>query len=118
MTLGTNFYAVVQKVNFDGQVCVSQRGVDSEDTEAEWKLFRRLIRWLIVTKANLQQPSLTCQKLATILVVIPVTIATVECSFSRIKLIKTRLRKRMGEDTLESKSTMHICIEGPDSLDQ
>ena len=43
MTLGTNFYAVVQKVNFDGQKYVSQRDVDSEDTEAEWKLFRQLI---------------------------------------------------------------------------
>ena len=29
-----------------------------------------------------------------------------------MKLIKTRLWSRMGEDTLDS--TMHICIEGPD----
>lgn len=31
-----------------------------------------------------------------------------------MKLTKTRLRSRMGEDTLEH--TMRICIEGPDNL--
>ena len=50
-----------------------------------------------------------------ILAVLPVTTATVERSFSSMKLIKTRLRTRMGEDTPES--TKHIYIEGPDSLD-
>ena len=53
-------------------------------------------------------------KLATILTVLPVTTATVERTFSKIKLVKTRLRSRMGEDTLEH--TMRICIEGPDWL--
>ena len=36
-------------------------------------------------------------KLAMILAVLPVTIAIVEHSFSSIKLIKTRLRSRMGD---------------------
>ena len=35
-------------------------------------------------------------------------------TYSSMKLIKTRLRSRMGEDTLEH--TMRICIEGPDRL--
>ena len=39
----TNFYDVVQKVNFDGQEGVSQPDVDSEDTEAEWAPFQWLI---------------------------------------------------------------------------
>jgi len=43
-----------------------------------------------------------------------VTTATVERTFSSMKLIKTRLRSRMGENTLEH--TMRICIEGPDQL--
>ena len=50
-----------------------------------------------------------------ILAVLTVTTATVERSFSSMKLITTRLRTRMGEDTPES--TQHICIEGSDSLD-
>ena len=33
----------MQKVDYDCQKGVSQPDVDSEDTEAEWKLFRRLI---------------------------------------------------------------------------
>ena len=53
-------------------------------------------------------------KLAEILEVIPVTTATIERSFSSMKLIKTRLRSRLGEETLEH--TMRICIEGPQQL--
>ena len=52
--------------------------------------------------------------LASILMVLPVATATVQYTFSTMKLIKTRLRSKMGEDTLEH--TMCICIEGPDSL--
>ena len=53
-------------------------------------------------------------KLAAILTVLPVTMATVEQTFSCMKLIKTRLCNRMGESTLEY--TMRICIKGPDWL--
>ena len=53
-------------------------------------------------------------KLAAILSVLSVTTATVERTFSNMKLIKTRLRKRMGDDTLDS--TMRISIEGPGHL--
>ena len=55
-------------------------------------------------------------KLAEILEVLPVTTATVERTFSSMKLIKTRLRSRMGEDTLQA--AMRICIEGPDQLSE
>ena len=34
--------------------------------------------------------------------------------FSSMKLVKTRLKNRMGEDTLDS--TIHICFESPDLL--
>ena len=51
---------------------------------------------------------------AAILEILPVTIATVARTFSSIKLIKTRLRSRMGDDTLQH--TMRIWIEGPDHL--
>ena len=52
--------------------------------------------------------------LARLALVLPVTTATVERSFSDIKLIKTRLRSRLGEETLNH--TMQITIEGPDKL--
>ena len=42
--------------------------------------------------------------------VLPVTTATVERSFSGMKLIKTRLRSRLGEETLNH--TMQISIQG------
>ena len=48
--------------------------------------------------------------LARLAVVLPVTTATVERSFSDMKLIKTRLRSRLGEETLNH------SIEGPDKL--
>ena len=54
-------------------------------------------------------------KVASILEVVPVTTATFKHTFSSMQLIKTRLRSRMGENTLEH--AMHICIEGPDTLD-
>ena len=56
----------------------------------------------------------TLSKLAEILEVLPVTTATVERSFSSMKLIKTRLRSRLGEETLEHAT--RICIEGPQQL--
>lgn len=53
-------------------------------------------------------------KVAAIANVLPVTTATVERSFSAMKLIKTRIRSRLGADAL--KHTMRVCIEGPDQL--
>ena len=53
-------------------------------------------------------------KVAAIVNVLPVTTATVERSFSAMKLIKTRLCSRLGEDALEH--TMRIYIQGPDQL--
>ena len=122
----TAFYGSAQEVQFDGKKGVSQLDIDQQDTESEWKLFRRLM--LVQHKrSSLQQvlstllnsssirasfPNLA--KLAAILIVLPVTTATVERTFSSMKLIKTRLRSRMGENALEH--TMRICIEGPDRL--
>ena len=53
-------------------------------------------------------------KLAAILIVLSVTTATVERTFSSMKLIKTLFRNRMGESALEH--TIRICIEGPGQL--
>ena len=105
---------------------MTQPDIDAEDTESEWKLFRRVIfiqyknsslqdvLTKLISNADLSAAFPNLSKLATILEVLPVTTATVERSFSSMKLVKTRLRSRMGEDTLQH--TMRICIEGPDIL--
>ena len=53
-------------------------------------------------------------KLPTICLTNPVTTASVERSFSQMKLIKTRLRNRIGELSLSN--LMEAAIESPDSL--
>ena len=120
------WYGSVQDVQFDGKKGSSEPDIDSEDTESEWKLFHQLMH-MHHKKSFLQQvlsallssttiatsfPNLA--KLAAILIVLTVTTTTVERTFSSMKLIKTPLRNRMGESTLEH--TMRICIEGPDRL--
>lgn len=53
--------------------------------------------------------------LAMIVSVIPVTTCTVERSFSQMKLVETRLRTRLGDETLDM--LMKISIEGPKTLE-
>ena len=52
--------------------------------------------------------------LATISLSIPVATASVERSFSQMKLIKTRLRSRLSDTSLSH--LMKIAIESPDKL--
>ena len=95
--------------------------------EAEWKIFHRILFTQHRSESGLQKivttflassalvagfPNLA--SLARLAVVLPVTTATVERSFSDMKLIKTRLRSRLGEVTLNQ--TMQSSIEGPDKL--
>ena len=54
--------------------------------------------------------------LATISLSIPVATASVERSFSQMKLIKTRLRSRLCDTSLSH--LMKIAIESPDKLDR
>ena len=51
-------------------------------------------------------------KLLNILLTLPVGTATVERSFSQMKLVKTRLRNRVSDINLAR--LMRIAIEGPD----
>lgn len=122
----TSFYGSPQKVILNGQEAVSQRDIHPEGTASEWKLFRRIIykqyrekslQYVLLTltrKDDIRAGFPTLSKLAEILEVLPVTTATIEHSFSSMKLIKTRLRSRLGEETLEH--AMQICIEGPQQL--
>ena len=120
------FYGSVQKVHFKGNEGISQPDVDPEDTEAEWKLFRRVIfvqhkhsslhqvLAILLNSADIIVAFPNLAKLAAILMVLPVTTAKVERTFRSMKLIKTRLRSRMGESTLNH--AMQVCIEGPERL--
>ena len=53
-------------------------------------------------------------QLAALSLVLPVTTATVERTFSDMKLTKPQLRSRLGEDTLDQ--TLRLCTEGPPTL--
>ena len=57
-------------------------------------------------------PSLST--LAKVCLTIPVGTASVEHSFSQMKMIKTRLRNRLGETNLSH--LMKIAIESPQTL--
>ena len=120
------FYGSVQKIHCEGNEGVSQPDVDREDTEAEWKVFRRVIfiqhkrsslhQVLIVllNSADIIAAFPNLAKLAAVLMVLTVTTATVEHTFNSMKLIKTWLRNRMGESTLNH--TMRVYIKGPECL--
>ena len=75
---------------------------------------RATFLFILINSGDISIAFPNLSNLAAIVEVLPVTTATVERTFSSMKLIKTRLRSRMGEDTLEH--TMRICIEGPDRL--
>ena len=68
----------------------------------------------IFTSNTLSSGFPNLMKLASVALVIPVTTAAVERSFSDMKLVKTRLRSQMGEDTLDY--ALRICIEDLDML--
>ena len=53
-------------------------------------------------------------KIGAICLSIPVTTASVERSFSQIKLIKTRLRSNLNDKSLSN--LMKIALESPDEL--
>ena len=57
-------------------------------------------------------PSLST--LAKVCLTIPVGTASVECSFSQMKMIKTQLRNRLGETNLSH--LMKIATESPQTL--
>ena len=124
------FYGNEQKVVFEGKAWVSTPDIDKKETESEWKMFRRVLfsqyksstddlqvvtsRLLTDSTLNAAFPNLAT--LASLQLVLPVTTATVERSFSDMKLVKTRLRSRLGENTLDQ--AMRVCIEGPPTLSE
>ena len=99
----------------------------SSETLTEWKTFRHYFskKREDDTKTQLKElsshemlatmfPNLST--LANICLTLPVSTASVERSFSQMKMIKTRLRNRIGENSLNH--LMLIAIESPDELSE
>ena len=102
----TDFYGAVQKVQYDGQEGISQPDIEADGTQAIQEVLSKLIGQGDIATAF---PNLS--RLTGSISVLLFTTCTVERTFSSIK---TRLRNRMGEDTLNN--TMRICIEDSSTL--
>lgn len=97
----------------------------SPEIHTEWKTFRNYMARKPEEDMKAQLKELASNKmlvtmfpnlstLANVVLTIPVSTASVERSFSQMKLIKTRLRNRLGERSLSS--LMKIAVESPDKL--
>ena len=97
----------------------------SSDIRTEWVTFRRYITTRpkedntkllmeLATNSMLVQMFPHLSDLAKVYLSIPVGTASVERSFSQMKLIKTRLRSCLGEQNLAH--LMRIAIEMPEEL--
>ena len=95
------------------------------DVPTEWKTFQRYITNQPKEDLNEQLKELSanpmlhtmCPSLSTLTkacLTIPVGTTSVECSFSQIKMIKTRRSNRLGETNLSH--LMKIAVESPQTL--
>ena len=96
----------------------------SSDLPTEWKTFRRYITNQpredikeqlkeFSTNSMMQTMFPNLSILANVCLTIPVGTASVEGSFSHMKMVKSRLRNRLGEANL---SLMKITLESPEAL--
>ena len=129
-----DFYGNAVTTEFEGEKYTSPSLIDSEEVFAEWQLFKRAFAReikAVVEKRKLSNPPTLQEvkeemestnaytdifpeifKLLNILLTLPVGTATVERSFSQMKLVKTRLRNRVSDINLAR--LMRIAIEGPE----
>ena len=102
-----------------------KEAIISPDITTEWKTFRQFMAKQPKENMKLQLTELATNEmlksmfpnlntLATISLTIPVATASVERSFSQMKLIKTRLRSRLSDTSLSH--LMKIAIESPEKL--
>ena len=113
------FYGTAKRVQLNQ---MESAYIDPEEAELVWKIYwqghfvkhegsslQEDLSWLLGS-SDLAAAFPNLAKLASVLELIPVTTATVDCTFSSIKLTKSRLRSRMGQQTLDH--AIHYCIEG------
>ena len=102
-----------------------KEGIISLDVRTEWKTYRQLLSKQLKDNLKTQLQELATNdtliallpnlyKFACCCLSLPIGTASVEISFSQMKLIKTRLRNRLGELSLSR--LMKIAIESPETL--
>ena len=121
-----DYYGKANSLELNGAIIPIVPDIDKDDTVAEWRIFKGLL-YNQFKSSSVQD--VTCAVLASesqclmfpnlveplqIYEIIPLTTATVERSFSTLKLVKTNLRNCLRETMLDW--CMRIAIEGPDSL--
>ena len=100
-------------------------GLVSSEVKAEWKTLKHYLTKKpqedmasqlheLVTNETLISMLPNLNTLASICLTIPIGTASVERNFSQMKMIKTRLRNRLGEKSLFH--LMKIAIESPEKL--
>ena len=100
-------------------------GLVSSEVKDEWKTLKHYLTKKpqedmasqlheLVTNETLISMLPNLNTLASICLTIPIGTASVERSFSQMKMIKTRLRNRLGEKSLSH--LMKIAIESPEKL--
>ena len=115
-----NFYGKEAQAEFGDKTYTSPPLVDSEEILSEWRVFKRGFakqKKALMKENQLSKPPTlqeikmeSCDgyadifpeiiKLLNILLVLPVGTASVERSFSQMKLVKTRLRSRINDRNL------------------
>ncbi len=128
-----DFYGNDATVEYDGTVFTSYPLINRDELLSEWKTFRRalvqekksiMLRNPRPTLQDIQSmqeheayksifPQMFC--LINVLLSIPMSTATVERSFSQMKLVQNRLRNRLSDVSLAI--LMRIAIEGPELTD-
>ena len=83
----------------------------SRELHTEWKTFRN---FLAKKPKSDMKTQLKVGYQRSVFLFLLVATASVERSFSQMKMIKTRLRNRIGESSLSS--LMRIAIESPEKL--
>ena len=102
-----------------------KEGIISLDVRTEWETYRQLLSKQPKDNLKTQLQELSTNdtlisllpnlhKLACCCLSLPIGTASVERSFSQMKLIKTRLRNRLGELSLSH--LIKIAIESPETL--
>ena len=129
-----NFYGKEAQAEFGGKTSTSPPLVDSQEILSEWRVFKTAFakqNKALMKKNQLSRPPIlqaikmemeSCDghadifpeiiKLLNILLVLPVGTASVERSFSQMKLVKTRLRSRINDRNLAR--LMRIATEEPE----
>ena len=126
MNVLLDYYGTARSLELNSATVAVLPDLDKDDTLAEWRIFKRHLynRFNSVSAQDMTATVVASEsqclmfpnvvKLLRIYQVIPLTTATVERSFSTLKLVKTNLRNRLKDSMLDW--CMRIAIEGPDSL--